>query len=113
MIYVAMICLQGLLKVSLDGELELLTIEAEGIRFGLTGGIVVAKNGIVYFTDVAYKYGLHQWFYDLLEGRPHRRLLSYDPSKKQTNVIVRDLYFVNGVELSSDQVFLIFCEDFI
>ncbi|KAI3668936.1 hypothetical protein L6452_40153 [Arctium lappa] len=86
---------KGLLKVSVDGELELLTNEAEGVKFGLIDDIAIAKNGMVYFTDATYKYGLHQWFHDLLEGRPHGRLLSYDPSTKQTNVIVQDLYFAN------------------
>ncbi|KVG21039.1 Six-bladed beta-propeller, TolB-like protein [Cynara cardunculus var. scolymus] len=99
---------KGLLNVSVGGELEFLTDEAEGMKFGLINGIVVAKNGMVYFT----KNRLHQWFHDFLEGRPHGRLLSYDPSTKQTNMIFRDHYFANGVELSSNQDFVIFCETF-
>lgn len=106
------ICLQGLLKVSKDGQLEVLTNEAEGIKIGLPDGVVVAKNGMLYFTDATYKYGFRDAVNDLMEGRPHGRLLSYDPSTKQTKVIVRDLYFANGVELSPEQDFIIFCETF-
>lgn len=103
---------KGLLKVSIDGKIELLTHEAEGVKFGLPDGVVVAENGMVYFTDATYKYGFHEALNDLLEGRPHGRLLSYDPSTKQTKVLARDLYFANGVELSPHQDFLIFCETF-
>ncbi|KVH92127.1 Six-bladed beta-propeller, TolB-like protein [Cynara cardunculus var. scolymus] len=106
------ICLQGLLKASRDGELELLTSEADGVKLGFTDGVAVAKNGMVYFTDASYKYSIHEAIYDFLGGRPHGRLLSYNPSTKQTNVLARDLYFANGVELSPDQDFVIFCETF-
>ncbi|KAI3668937.1 hypothetical protein L6452_40154 [Arctium lappa] len=103
---------KGLLKASIDGELELLTDEADGVKFGFTDGVAVAKNGMVYFTDATYKYAAHEGVYDFLEGRPHGRLLSYDPSTKQTKVLARDLYFANGVELSSNQDSVIFCETF-
>lgn len=103
---------KGLLKVSIDGKLESLTNEVNGIKFGLPNAVVVAKNGMVYFTDATYKYGFREALNDLLEGRPHGRVLSYDPSTKQTEVLVRDLYFANGVELSPDQDFVIFCETF-
>ncbi|PWA95391.1 Six-bladed beta-propeller, TolB-like protein [Artemisia annua] len=103
---------KGLLKVSKDGQLEVLTNKAEGMKIGLSDGVVVAKNGMVYFTDATYKCSYRDAMNDLLEGRPHGRLLSYDPSTKQTKVIVRDLYFANGVELSPEEDFVIFCETF-
>lgn len=103
---------KGLIKVSVDGKVELLTDEAEGVKVGLADGVVVSKSGMVYFTDATYKYNYRSALNDLLEGRPHGRLLSYDPSTKQTKVIARDLYFANGVELSPDQDFVIFCETF-
>lgn len=101
---------KGLLKVSEDGEITLLTDEAEGVKFKLTDAVVVAKNGMIYFTDASHKYSFHEFIWDILEGRPHGRLLSYDPSTKQTKVLVRDLYFANGVALSPDEEFVIFCE---
>ncbi|KAI3781231.1 hypothetical protein L2E82_11240 [Cichorium intybus] len=103
---------KGLLKVTVDGKVELLTDEAEGVKIGLADGVVVTKNGMIYFTDATYKYNYRSALNDLLEGRPHGRLLSYDPSTKQTKVIARDLYFANGIELSPSQDSLIFCETF-
>ncbi|KAK9990029.1 hypothetical protein SO802_025014 [Lithocarpus litseifolius] len=53
---------------------------------------------------------LSKFIYDILEGRPKGRLLSYDPATKTTKVLVRDLYFANGVMDTPDQNYVIFCE---
>ncbi|CAH2064391.1 unnamed protein product [Thlaspi arvense] len=104
-----MIC--GLLNISNDGKkMELLTDEAEGVRFKLTDAVAVGDNGVLYFTDASYKYDLHQNGFDILEGKPHGRLLSFDPTTRTTRVLLRDLYFANGVSMSPDQTHLVFCE---
>ncbi|KAF5197871.1 Strictosidine synthase [Thalictrum thalictroides] len=101
---------KGLLKVTKDGEVKLLSDEAEGLKFKLTDGVDVAQNGVIYFTDASYKYNLKEHMFDILEGRPYGRFLSFDPSTKQTQVLVKDLYFANGVALSPNQDFVVFCE---
>ncbi|XP_042509243.1 protein STRICTOSIDINE SYNTHASE-LIKE 5-like, partial [Macadamia integrifolia] len=107
---------KGLLRLISNGEggatpkVELLTDEAEGLKFRLTDSQDVGRDGVIYFTDASYKYSYADHLYDLLEGRPYGRLLSFDPSTNETKVLVRDLYFANGVTLSPDQEFLIFCE---
>ncbi|XP_057964633.1 protein STRICTOSIDINE SYNTHASE-LIKE 6-like [Malania oleifera] len=102
---------QGLLNISRDGgEVELLTDEADGVKFRLTDGVDVAEDGIIYFTDASYKYNFSGFLFDVLEGRPHGRLLSYDPSTRLTKVLLRDLYFGNGVAVSPDQNSVVFCE---
>ena len=102
---------QGLLSINEDGVMELLADEAEGIKFKLTDGVDVAEeDGIIYFTDASYKYKLKDFIWDMLEGKPHGRLLSYNPATNQTKVLLRDLYFPNGVTVSPDQSSLIFCE---
>lgn len=101
-----------MLKVSVDREVEVLTVEAEGEKLGFPDGVVVAKNGMVYFTDESYKYGYYESMSNLMEGRPDGRFLNYDPLTKQTKVIARDLYFANGVELSPNEDFVIYCESF-
>ncbi|XP_030536001.1 protein STRICTOSIDINE SYNTHASE-LIKE 5-like [Rhodamnia argentea] len=101
---------KGLLNVSKDGTMELLTDEAEGVKFKLTDAAAVARDGTIYFTDASYKYTFKEFIWDFLEGRPHGRFLSYDPATKETRVLARDLYFPNGVALSPDQSFVIFCE---
>lgn len=101
---------EGLLKVTTDGEIEVLTKEAEGVEFKLTDGVDVAEDGVIYFTDASYKYTLKEFIWDFLEGRPHGRLLSYNPSTKGTKVLLSNLYFPNGVAISPDQNSIVFCE---
>ena len=93
-----------------DGVVELLTDEAEGQKFKTTDAVDVAHNGIIYFTDASYKYSVSMANWDLLEGKPNGRLLSYDPATKITKVLVHNLYFANGVVVSPDQNYVIFCE---
>ncbi|XP_021830692.1 protein STRICTOSIDINE SYNTHASE-LIKE 5-like [Prunus avium] len=101
---------KGLLNVTSGGEVMLLTDEAEGVKFGITDGVDVAVDGTIYFTDASYKYNLKHFVWDILEGRPYGRFVSYDSATKQTTVLVRDLYFANGLVVSPDQSHVIFCE---
>jgi Strictosidine synthase len=41
---------------------------------------------------------------------PSGRLLKYDPKTKKTTVLLRDLQFPNGVSMSKDGSFFVFCE---
>ncbi|XP_078161555.1 protein STRICTOSIDINE SYNTHASE-LIKE 6-like [Carex rostrata] len=101
---------QGLLKVSRDKEVSVLANEAEGIKFGITNGVDVASDGTIYFTDTSYKYNYKNLILDMLEAQPHGRLMSFDPSNKNTTVLVKDLYFANGVSVAPDHKSLIYCE---
>lgn len=88
----------------------MLTDEAEGLKFKLTDAVDIGPDGTLYFTDASSKYSIEHAFLDMMDGRPHGRFLSYDPSTKQTTVLLKDLYFANGVALSHDQTFVIVCE---
>ncbi|KAK4368196.1 hypothetical protein RND71_011988 [Anisodus tanguticus] len=99
-----------LLNVTSEGEIKVLTEEAEGLKFKLADAVDVAEDGMIYFSDASYKYNFKEYIYDFLEGRPYGRLLSYDPSTKQTKMLLSDLYFANGVAVSPDQNSVIFCE---
>lgn len=43
-------------------------------------------------------------------AEPSGRFLKYSPVTKETSVLVRNLQFPNGVSLSKDRTFLVFCE---
>ncbi|KAM7265618.1 hypothetical protein ACFE04_003301 [Oxalis oulophora] len=101
---------KGLLNVSKDGVVKLLTDEAEGLRFNLTDGVDVAHNGMIYFTDASYKYGINDATLDINGGIPYGRLMSFNPVTLKTKVLLRDLFFANGVVVSPDQSYVIFCE---
>lgn len=101
---------EGLLKINGDGKVEVLTNEAEGVKLKFVDGVDIAKDGMIYFTDASSKYDFHGFIFDILEGKPYGRLLSYDPATKETKVLFRDLHFANGVAVSPDQQFLVVCE---
>lgn len=72
--------------------------------------VIEASDGSLYFSVASTKFGLHDWYLDVLEAKPHGQLLKYDPLSKQTSILFDDLAFANGVALSKDQDYLVFCE---
>jgi sugar lactone lactonase YvrE len=99
--------IKGLLSIARDTSISVLTTEADGVPFRCTNDLDVAADGTIYFTDASYKYRLTQLKDDLLEHQPNGRFMSYDPRTKQTRVLLRDIYFANGVAVSPDQSFVL------
>jgi sugar lactone lactonase YvrE len=101
---------KGLLSISRDGSVAVLTTEADGVPFGWANDLDVAADGTIYFTDASTKFSLSNLTSDLLEHQPNGRLLAYDPKTKGTCTILSNLYFANGVAVSPDQSFLLVVE---
>lgn len=98
---------KGLLAISSQGEIEVLTTQAEGVPFRFTNDLDIASDGKIYFSDASDTYFQKQYFYDLMEARGHGRLMVYDPATKETKVLMRDLHFANGVALSKQEDFVL------
>ena len=72
----------GLVRVTLDGEVELLTDQTERSLFSIqddttirmADDLDIAADGTIYFTDATKRYDIGNWGLDLLEGRPNGRL---------------------------------------
>ena len=95
---------KGLLRLSMDGALELLTNTADGVAFGFTDDVDVADDGMIYFSDASSKFGpAMKARDDVLEHGGHGRLLSYNPQTGATEVLVDGLQFANGVAVCPDQ----------
>lgn len=101
---------KGLLKVGDEGVTILASVADDGSPIRFADDAIEASDGTVYFSDASDKFGLHDWFLDVLEAKPHGRLLKYDPSTKKTSVVISGLGFANGVALSADQDYLVVCE---
>ena len=97
----------GLMSISPDQKATVLSTEAGGVPFKCTNDLDVAADGTIYFTDASSKFPLTQLKADLLEHQPNGRFLAYDPTTKQTRVLMNDLYFANGVAVSPDQSFVL------
>ncbi|CAL9117007.1 protein STRICTOSIDINE SYNTHASE-LIKE 3 [Musa acuminata AAA Group] len=101
----------GLLKVGPQGGLAApLTTEAEGVPFNFTNDLDIDEEGNVYFTDSSTNYQRRNFMQLIFSGEPSGRLLKYNPVTKETIVLHRGLQFPNGVTLSKDGSFLLFCE---
>ncbi len=106
---------KGLLSIDPQGRITSLATEADGVPFGFTDDVKIAADGVIYFTDASSRFGVGEHLYDLLEARPHGRLLAYDPTSptsRTTRVLLRDLYFANGVALSRDESFILIAETY-
>ena len=99
--------LKGLLSIAPDGSITPLTNQADSVPFQFTDDLDIAADGTIYFTDASYKYPPADLKADFLEHRPNGRLLAYDPKTRQTRAVLGDLYFANGVAVSSDQSFVL------
>ncbi|RVX05508.1 Protein strictosidine synthase-like 4 [Vitis vinifera] len=100
---------KGLLKVGEDG-VSLLTSHVNGSEIRFADDVIEASDGSLYFSVASSKFGLHHWYLDLLEAKPHGQLLKYDPLLNETSIILDNLVFPNGVALSQDEDFLVVCE---
>jgi sugar lactone lactonase YvrE len=103
---------KGLLSIDPQGKMKVLVTSAEGGPFKFTDALDIASDGIIYFTDASSKYKQDEYLYDLLESKPHGRFLSYDPVTGQVKVLLKDLYFANGVALSQQEDFVLVNETY-
>jgi sugar lactone lactonase YvrE len=103
---------KGLLRVDLEGRVTVLAAEAAGVQIRFADAVDVARDGRIYFSDASVRFALDDALYDLLEARPHGRLLRHDPATGKTAVLLDGLYFANGVALSADQDFVLVAETY-
>lgn len=102
--------MKGLLAIDPDARITLLTdrVSADDpIRYA--NAIVVAPDGLIYFTDASGRFAPREWggtlqasVLDILEQAATGRVLVYDPVAKSTRVVAHGFSFANGVALSSD-----------
>ena len=50
---------------------------------------------------------MHSWHLDVLEARPHGRMLNFDPITGRTTVLMGGLGFANGIALSPKRLGLL------
>jgi sugar lactone lactonase YvrE len=99
---------QGLLlSIDPEGNVTILTQQANGTPLNFVEDVDVASDGMIYFSDASDKFAFGQEIYDFLEARPHGRLLQYNPQTEETEILLDGLYFANGVALSMNEDFLL------
>lgn len=100
----------GLLSITPDGQVTLLTDRAGDHPILYANAVVVAKSGKIYFSDASMRFAPRDWdgtfeasVLDILEQAGTGRVLEYDPVSKATRVVAHGLSFANGVALSADE----------
>jgi len=100
----------GLLSISADGAIVVLSNEVNGTPFKFTNDLDIAADGTIYFTDTSFKINQANFRSEIFEHRPNGRLMSYDPLTKKTVLLWDKLNFPNGVAVSPDQSFVLINE---
>ena len=99
---------KGLLHIGSKPQADVLATEADGLPLGFTDDVDSARlSKEVYFTDASSKFPFPYYLKDLLEHRPHGRLLSYNVETRQTKTLLSDLYFANGVAVGPDDAYVL------
>ncbi|KAJ4968704.1 hypothetical protein NE237_015405 [Protea cynaroides] len=101
----------GIMVVGPEGGIATpLATHVEGKPILFANDLDIHRNGSIFFTDTSKRYNRLHHFFILLEGEATGRLLRYDPPTRTTHVVLDGLAFPNGVQLSTDQTFLLFTE---
>ena len=108
---------RGLLSLTRDGEVRLLTDSVDGSPIVFADDVIEAPDGTIYFTDASTRWGaevtgspLRASQEDIFEQSRTGRVLSYDPSMRQTAVLAEGLSFANGIAMASDGKSLLVAE---
>lgn len=101
---------RGLLRIDpASGEITVLVAAIAGEGLQVVNNASVAQNGTIYFSQSSRKFTLEHLKADLLEHGEHGRLLRYTPDG-ETDVLIEQLSFANGVCLAADESFLLVAE---
>jgi sugar lactone lactonase YvrE len=108
---------KGLLEIAPDGKVRVLADKVGGSAILYADAVVVARSGLVYFTDASTRFGPADWggtfeasILDIIEQSATGRVLEHDPAKGTTRVVARGLSFANGIALSADEQWLFVAE---
>jgi sugar lactone lactonase YvrE len=97
-----------LVAISPDRALREIVKDADGEPLGLVNDLDIAADGTIYVSESSTQ--TTDTLLDLLEHRPHGRLLAVSPETGAIDVLLDGLYYANGVALSPDGSFVLVVE---
>ncbi|MET0795182.1 MAG: SMP-30/gluconolactonase/LRE family protein [Polyangiaceae bacterium] len=102
--------MKGLLLVAADARVSVLAdhVNADD-PIHYANAIVVAVDGMIYFTDASARFSPAHWggtyeasVLDIMEQSATGRVLAYAPATKSVRIVAHGFSFANGIALSSD-----------
>lgn len=94
---------RGLLRVDPSGKVSVLFAEIHSAF-----GVAIARDDKIYFTDATNSKS--ELTTELLESKPHGRLLVYDPATKASTVLRSNLYYPSGIAVVPGEDALLIAE---
>lgn len=100
---------EGLLSVSPDGQVSMLTNEIDGSPIRYADDLDIGPDGVIYFSDASVKYGakaagqtMKGSLLEIMEHGRTGRVLAYNPANQETTLITDNLSFSNGVAMGPE-----------
>ncbi|KAM6164364.1 adipocyte plasma membrane-associated protein isoform 2-T2 [Rhynchocyon petersi] len=98
----------------IGGEVKLLLSSEtpiEGKKMSFVNDLTVTQDGRkIYFTDSSSKWQRRDYLLLIMEGTADGRLLEYDTETKEVKVLMDQLRFPNGIQLSPAEDFVLVAE---
>ncbi|NP_001029175.1 adipocyte plasma membrane-associated protein isoform X3 [Rattus norvegicus] len=83
----------------------------EGKKMSFVNDLTITRDGRkIYFTDSSSKWQRRDYLLLVMEGTDDGRLLEYDTVTKEVKVLLDQLQFPNGVQLSPEEDFVLVAE---
>lgn len=106
--------LKGLLRIDPRGKVRILADRAGERPLGAINDLDLAPDGKIYFSETSRRggsaAGAEMTYLEIFEHRPNGSLLCYDPADGKAQVVLKDIYYANGVALSPDGSFVLVSE---
>jgi sugar lactone lactonase YvrE len=100
---------RGLLRVTPEGEMEVLVASVEGDPLLFTNNAAISSDGTIYFTDSSRRFRIDDHELDFIEHAGTGRLFALRPDGDLVT-LMDGLSFANGVALARDESFLVVAE---
>ena len=75
----------------------------DGMEARFLNDVEVSRDGLIYITDSSTRWHRSHHCYVGFENRPEGRLIVYNPRTNDTKILLRGLYFANGLQLTPDE----------
>ncbi len=99
--------IKGILSVTPSGDVDILVDSFEGEKIVFVDHLDVADNGDIYFSNASQKYDVSNYLLDFLEASATGQVLKYDAATQETELLIDNLFFGNGIALSPNDAFLL------
>ena len=105
----------GLQRISADGTVNNLYGDEDAPVFA--NNLAIAPDGQIYFTEASRKFGpmafgdtMEATLYDVMEHGGHGSVIAFDPTTRQSRVLLDGLAYANGIAISEAGDFLVVVE---